>query len=681
MPRKVLSTHSLEPVIHPFSYSGNGEFRIIRSNWVWGSAQLGSDFSRRTGLRYDFSSRSYEYVPLSFPAMQSGDNFYECETDGMPSREIAVLENRPYSEDNNFIRIYDRDTLDFIRLLMVPQNWILQQCVDLDGDGLDDMLLRGSYPNEQRFLALRGYDGARIGQVEVRGPGAVRTFIVGQFDHDPSLEIFVTHGSSAGSWCSIADFQTGRYVSHFTGHWRTLRVADVNFDGRDELIVGRFEGHGSFSYVDCWDLARWWRLWSVPMGYYPILDVADLDGNGTVEVITTYQRECVILHGGTGLPARRFTLPSSRGTVRSVKAADPDRDGRSELVWEMDDRYEGYLMITDAEWGQKEWEERGFFEEMREIELGDLNHDGNLDALVIDGGADWYASLGVLDPITFEDRSSILDRSDHGITGCRVGDVDRDGADEAVVVEAGPNYPLLTQLKIYRWNGQQMVATWSAWDASWNAYEGEFVDLLDLEMDGDLEILVGMNDAGVTDRGIRLLAIVDYPSGAMLRQWPVDLLGARLIDHDEDGVMEILGIDRQGLVLLDPRTGVIEDRLSFNTATTIEVSKRNGHGLVVMGTRGGLVNFLESSPQGLRRSQSIRTGNSPVTAAAYDKSHDLLISVADGAALVHDASSGAKMHASKRFLFNFGRKLQILPGARPAFLISDDYNLYRFDLP
>jgi len=669
------------------SFMGGGEFRVVRSDWI-SATPARAGFYRYMGLRHDPLRQDYEHYIPSLRAHQEADDMFECETDGLPSRELAKVEICPYAEPADLLRVYDLNSGALLRVLPIPKPWIIRTCADLDGDGLDDLLLQRGYYSPCQYLALRGFDGARIGQVTVRGDGTAYQFVLGQFDHDPYPEIFTLHDAfSADDWCSVADLQTGASRSHFAGHWETLRVADVNQDGRDEVLIGRYQHYnfGIDSYLDCWDVAWWWQLWSVRVGDHRILDAKDLDGNGTVEVVTSAhpgsELDITLLHGGTGLPARSIQIQASRGWPVSVVAADFDEDGQMELVWEMEEFQEDrFSLITDAATGQREWEERSFFVGFRGIDLGDLDRDGRMDLLALDGNLDSGGSLAVLNPETFVDASNLGRRLHEGLSSCTAADVDGDGWDEALSV-ARTNFGSYTQLRLYAWNGSQLASSWSAGNPSWNGHWGEFVDTLDLEGNGDVEIVIGLNSDWNDQRAIHRLAVVDYPSGAVLAQWNKDIRAARLLDHDEDGDQEILELHDDGVEAFDPRAGALASRLNQPAATSLNVGRKGNHGLILVGTEYGRLWVYETSPQGLRSTLSIQVSGNTIRASAYDAAHNLILTISGGVARVHDGSTGALLHESQPYLYNFGRDLQVLPGARPAFLVSDDYTLYCFDVP
>ena len=163
--------------------------------------------------------------------------------------------------------------------------------------------------------------------------------------------------------------------------WGGVAIADVDSDGQSEVLavssdqhVVALDGSGTRKWTSADSFGEIWQ-------YYPQPTVADLDGDGDVEVIF----DKVILDGTTGVT--EAILGTSSTSEHSIPAVG-DLDGDGDLDWVLSSIYG-----QSPKWHFLENDGRGGFVLALEVEptqdascciMVDLDLDGDLDAALID---------------------------------------------------------------------------------------------------------------------------------------------------------------------------------------------------------------------------------------------------------------------------------------------------------
>ncbi len=264
-----------------------------------------------------------------------------------------------------------------------------------------------------------------------------------------------------------------------------LEVADVDGDGNLEIIVstGRQHTGASGVYVYVFDGASGAQEWRSPdmsggsFADYPYLRVADVDGDGNLEIVTARQGGEVRVYDGV---THAEQLVTGDENVSSLDTPDRDGDGTAEIV--IGDTL-GLIEVLDAASGAVA-ETVGFFGgRIDGLAVADTNVDGAADYVfaVADevravsgaGGAVLWASGDIGTGVGADDS-------------LRVTDVDADGLPE-IVVNLGPVGLRVYQIDQPMFNAPAVTVTAPAGGASF--LEGETVNFTgvatDVE-DGDL---------------------------------------------------------------------------------------------------------------------------------------------------------------------------------------------------
>jgi poly-gamma-glutamate capsule biosynthesis protein CapA/YwtB (metallophosphatase superfamily)/outer membrane protein assembly factor BamB len=323
----------------------------------------------------------------------------------------------------------------------------------------------------------------------------------------------------------------------------SLASADLDNDGREEMVAGSYDKH---VYALDSNGALLWR-YALGAAVY-CLDIGDLDGDGVQEVVAGGDDNRVHALGPVGQLLWEWYVGSR---VVSLRVADVDGDGEGEVVagswdgqllllegdgtlgWSLLDEEgvsavecadldggkcvgivaahrQGTVSLVGCE-GDLRWSyATGGY--VRELAVGDTDGEGDMEIVV--GSADgWVYVLSAEGQLRW--RAQVGDP----VISVAVADADGDGRSE-VVVGTGPHDPqvlMLSDRGERRWSFQTQKSVWS-------------VHMADLDTDGVLEVLAGGDDGNVyvldvygrqrgsyqTSRRVHGLAAVEGQGGGLL---------------------------------------------------------------------------------------------------------------------------------------------------------------------
>ena len=395
---------------------------------------------------------------------------------------------------------------------------------DVDADGIDDVLVGNGRDNDVSVLLGRG-DGTFAPDRQFFVGTSPEFMTLGDFDGDGLVDVAVLFSNfSTGEILTFFGLGDGGFVAgprrSVGAYPRALESADFDGDGLVDLAV--YEAVDQRTSVLLALGGGTFAIGDTIAGSISGLGVADVDGNGTLDVVAQAGGRTAFHLGrgdGTfqsGACDAAPQLPCIVTDGREVSFGDLDTDGRLDVVTGF-----GSLVVHLGTGG-------GRFETVLRTEptgdaylVVDLNGDGIPD-LVGDSASRILLGLG---DGTFESAVSLPALSNGGYEGLAHGDVDGDGVTD--LLAAGS-----TGVEIHRGLG----------DGTFEAprdlgYFGQRLELADLDADGTLDLVL-------TDFGDDTVVVVPGLGGGFFgteARYPVGRLpyGLAVADLDTDGDLDL----------------------------------------------------------------------------------------------------------------------------------------------
>lgn len=344
--------------------------------------------------------------------------------------------------------------------------------------------------------------------------------VVGDVDRDGLAEV-VCAGDHA---ITVLSGQDGHEILEIplSGDLPTPPVvlADVDSDGQMDLVTVE-ENESWEAHLVAFGLTDGERMWTSSsqtaseghawMGLFIDIQAQDMDGNGTVDLIT----HGGIFRGSDGALLSAFELSDYTldTTVRQLAIADIDRDGRPDVI-------DGFRRLSAD--GASVWDVSGLIPEAEQIQAIPLivQADGDEEGEVAIAGM--YAIYVVDTDGTPMGEIPVLD-SDSAPFPC-VADLDGDGLSEVV-------YKEVTSMRAVHLDGSELWSIPSE-DTTSNSAE---CTTFDVDADGVVEVF--MNDESE-------LRMLKGSNGLVSWRYPIHSGTAgdrpQVVDLDGDGAAELL---------------------------------------------------------------------------------------------------------------------------------------------
>ena len=307
---------------------------------------------------------------------------------------------------------------------------------DMDGDGFYELVF-GCYRNDSSVYVLNAENGSLLWKYNTHVEGAEGCNdvapVIYDVDHDSLLEVIVPSSCNPVTYCFNGLSGTVKWQSSTLGSDSPPTIADVDNDGKPEILHGEFGGwvkcinaeNGSQAWHLPVDMNSWiqtaptivdldnndqldfvvgtWNfngedsiyafrgdnqslLWSYPVHDYMYhgTAVADLDNDGKPElVVGSYNDTLYCIHGENGTTAWKYKATGGYiGSPASI--ADIDNDGSCDVIFTS-----SYQVIALSNTGNLKWQYNipGYEQSFRGVAVSDITDDNYPDLIFgTDGG-------------------------------------------------------------------------------------------------------------------------------------------------------------------------------------------------------------------------------------------------------------------------------------------------------
>lgn len=207
---------------------------------------------------------------------------------------------------------------------------------DIDGDGALEVVF-SCYRNDSNVYALNS-DGSLLWKNYTNLPGLDgcndAAPIIYDVDNDSSLEVIVAASCNAVTFCFNGQTGAVKWQCNTRGSDSPPTIADVDNDGKPEILHGEFGG-----YVICINGEDGSIAWEIPVDTNSWIQTAptivDLDNNGQLDFVVgtwNFNNMDSVYAYRADLPAKLWAYPIHDVMYHGTAVADLDNDSRPELV-------------------------------------------------------------------------------------------------------------------------------------------------------------------------------------------------------------------------------------------------------------------------------------------------------------------------------------------------------------
>lgn len=492
-------------------------------------------------IRYNATTHNYDQLFVS-PIYQptDGNPFVDIEKIGLAHVTSTSDWQIVVMLDDGRIFLYDLSTKTELGYLDTGiSGFRALSLTDLDGDGLAELIV-----TDDNNLYVFSHTGQLLWQVPDAGGSDV---VVGMMDNGSALKIATTSGK-------VIDAVTHGIVWNYqNGFGFRLKLAPFPGENYQQLIVAE-----PWDFVYSYDVGRQLPRWSISTFDNDALEVADVENDGTPEVIVGDGQWGSVHVYDLNTQALKWEVSNPDHGVTDIAVGDVDNDGAIELLWGAgwSDTGPDHLFVASTT-GQHDikWQSIDLQGPFLGPAIGDLDGDGQPElaicSLYSNAGYDSgrilvfdFATLAlraVSDPVVGNGAWT-------GVHDFKLRDVTGNGR-MSIMIGADSFYD--GAIEIYRFDPNNTFTQIWTNETRPSGNPFNFVEATDLDNNGTIKIIAGNTVAHTGSDGVYVY-VYDYPSG--VQSWRSvalasdfnSVLGLDVEDLNHDGSKEIAALVSTG---------------------------------------------------------------------------------------------------------------------------------------
>jgi len=254
---------------------------------------------------------------------------------------------------------------------------------DLDNDGKKEIVF-ATYNNDGKVYCLNAENGTLKWSYNIGGCGDVALNIY-DLDMDGQLDVFVNGSCNPSAFCFNGNTGALTWSVASGGGDSPATIADIDNDGKPEVIFGNFSGQLRVINGENGSLAKNIQVYPNALQTEPVLVDANNDGNLDIIVANyfstgTYSIQCYNYNTSTPIWTNTLSVPgSSYHAYHGGALADIDKDGKKEYVIGAQN---GMVRALNTEDGSALWTVNNPGSScFNAITIADINNDDTLDVI------------------------------------------------------------------------------------------------------------------------------------------------------------------------------------------------------------------------------------------------------------------------------------------------------------
>ena len=254
---------------------------------------------------------------------------------------------------------------------------------DMDNDGKKEIVF-ATYADDGKVYCLNAEDGSLKWSYNIGGCGDVALNIY-DLDMDGQLDVFVNGSCNPSAFCINGNTGILTWSVASGGGDSPATIADIDGDGKPELVFGNFSGQIRVLNGENGTLAKNIQVYPNALQTEPVL--VDANNDGILDIIVanyfstgTYSIHCYDYNSATPIWTNTLSVPgSSYHAYHGGALADIDKDGKKEYVIGAKN---GMIRALNTEDGSVLWTVNNPGSScFHAITIGDVNNDDTLDVV------------------------------------------------------------------------------------------------------------------------------------------------------------------------------------------------------------------------------------------------------------------------------------------------------------